>query len=215
MSVTVTSRPPPAEMPAAADIVGAKLGREETRHRKALLIVSLATNLGLLGFFKYYNFFVDSAADFLSFLGFHPHDATLNIILPVGISFFTFQTMSYTIDVYRRRMTPSRSFASFLLYVCFFPQLIAGPIERAGHLLSQMGTMAETRLSGERVLTGTLFIVWGLMKKTAISDNLALVADLVIRCASERKESRGLHYNVDYPHRDDGRFAVDTLVRQR
>src|SRR5690606_30106267 len=105
--------------------------------RKILLWISIAVNIGLLGTFKYFNFFLDSLYDVIPglqvVLGFN----TLNIILPVGISFYTFQTLSYTIDVYKRKMEPTRDFIAFAAFVSFFPQLVAGPIERASNLLSQ------------------------------------------------------------------------------
>ena len=120
--------------------VGLRLGSEErVPWRKRWLAVSVVANLGFLAFFKYYNFFADSAADFLRWLGFQPNDLTLRIVLPVGISFYTFQTMSYTIDVYRRNLEPVRRFSDFALFVAFFPQLVAGPIVRAITFLPQLG----------------------------------------------------------------------------
>ena len=109
-----------------------------SRRDRAVLMVSIGTNLGILGFFKYYGFFVESAAALLTQLGLGASPATLSIILPVGISFYTFQTMGYTIDVYRGHATPERDPLNFALYVAFFPQLVAGPIERAGRLLPQI-----------------------------------------------------------------------------
>ena len=105
--------------------------------KKAMVTVSVLVNLGILGFFKYFNFFIDSAGVLLARFGLEPNLPTLRIILPVGISFYTFQTMAYTLDVYRGRMAPTRSLLDFALYVAYFPQLVAGPIERATHLLDQ------------------------------------------------------------------------------
>ena len=105
--------------------------------RKLLLWVSLVVNLGLLGFFKYYNFFLESFSHAFTFCGFECNANSLSIILPVGISFYTFQTLSYTIDVYRRKLEPTKDFIAFSAFVSFFPQLVAGPIERATHLLPQ------------------------------------------------------------------------------
>ncbi|HRH38603.1 MAG TPA: MBOAT family protein, partial [Flavobacteriales bacterium] len=116
--------------------VGIQLGREERQGvRRAWLGLSIGANLGMLAFFKYFNFFLENVEHAFSFFG-HPLHAThLDLVLPVGISFYTFQTMSYTIDVYRRRLAPSQGIVPFLTYVSFFPQLVAGPIERASNLL--------------------------------------------------------------------------------
>jgi alginate O-acetyltransferase complex protein AlgI len=102
--------------------------------RKKFLAISLVFNLGMLGFFKYFNFFIDSAADLISTIGFQPHLSTLNLILPVGISFYTFQTLSYSIDVYRGKLQPTKDPIAFFTFVAFFPQLVAGPIERSQSL---------------------------------------------------------------------------------
>ena len=118
--------------------VGHKLGKEENQtKRKVLLLTSILVNLGFLGFFKYYNFFLDNFITAFTFLGTDIKANSLNIILPVGISFYTFQTMSYTIDVYRRKLEPTKDFIAFAAFVSFFPQLVAGPIERATNLLPQ------------------------------------------------------------------------------
>ena len=112
----------------------------DPRARRAWLLLSLGVNLGLLGVFKYYNFFIQSAQDFLTSLGLHPHLGTLAFILPVGISFFTFQSLSYTIDVYRGHLRSVRNFFDLALAVSFFPQLVAGPITRAADFLPQLET---------------------------------------------------------------------------
>jgi len=118
--------------------IGIRLNQSENQtKRKLLLIASLVVNLGFLGFFKYYNFFVDTFVDAFSSLGIHLNTSSLNIILPVGISFYTFQTLSYTIDIYRKKIQPTRDVIAFFAYVSFFPQLVAGPIERASNLLPQ------------------------------------------------------------------------------
>jgi len=118
------------------------LGILETKsrfHKKILLLTSILCNLGLLMFFKYFNFFIDSWVDLLNGIGYRTENNwTLNIILPVGISFYTFQTMSYTIDIYRNKLKPTRDFISFASFVSFFPQLVAGPIERATNFLPQI-----------------------------------------------------------------------------
>ena len=120
---------------------------EGGKHRKAWLMASLIGNLGLLGFFKYYNFFVSSASDLLKWLGLPASDYTLNIILPVGISFYTFQTLSYTIDIYRGRLKPTDKFSDLALFVAFFPQLVAGPIVRADRTSSRSSSTSATSRS--------------------------------------------------------------------
>lgn len=143
--------------------------------RKKFLTISLAFNLGMLGFFKYFNFFIDSAADFISILGFQPHISTLNLILPVGISFYTFQTLSYTIDVYRGNLKPTKDPIAFFTFVAFFPQLVAGPIERASNLLPQFFKKRE--FVYQHGSDGMKLILWGLFKKMVIADNCALVVN--------------------------------------
>ena len=143
--------------------------------RKAYLLISCLVNLGILGFFKYFNFFIDSAASLMSSVGWEAHATHLNILLPVGISFYTFQTMSYTIDIYRGKLEPCRNLVTFALFVAFFPQLVAGPIERASRLLPQL---AEPRkVSSDHLVSGGWLILWGLFKKVVVADNLASVVD--------------------------------------
>ena len=136
--------------------------------RKIGLGVSLFVNLGCLGFFKYFNFFADSLIELFEIFGFHPDPVTLNIILPVGISFYTFQTLSYTIDIYRRELKPTNNFIDFTLYVSFFPQLVAGPIERARTLLPQI--QSARRISYDDLLCGLSLISIGFVKKLVIAD---------------------------------------------
>lgn len=150
---------------------------ESQTRRKLYLSASIVTNLVILGFFKYFNFFVDSAAVLLGVFGVPIERLHLNIVLPVGISFYTFQTMSYTIDVYRREMEPTHNFLNFALYVAFFPQLVAGPIERAKRLLPQVEAPRHVDWSG--VQAGAWLIFWGLFKKSVIADNLAEVVEKV------------------------------------
>lgn len=154
-------------------VVGTRLHRaEDTSYRKKLLSVSVICNLGILGFFKYNNFFIDNLRVVLS-----PIDMNLDnldIILPVGISFYTFQTMSYTIDIYRRKMEPTDSLLDFGLYVAFFPQLVAGPIERASHLLPQLVKLGSQRAD----MRGWGLIALGVFKKAVIADNMATLVDL-------------------------------------
>jgi D-alanyl-lipoteichoic acid acyltransferase DltB (MBOAT superfamily) len=145
--------------------------------RKALLCVSLAANLGILGFFKYFNFFAESFAAMLLWFGVGAHPATLNVILPVGISFYTFQTLSYTIDVYRKRIQPTTDPLAFFAYVSFFPQLVAGPIERAEQLLPQFGR--HRIFSWDLAKDGLRQMLWGFFKKVVIADNLGRDVDLI------------------------------------
>jgi alginate O-acetyltransferase complex protein AlgI len=145
--------------------------------RRAILTVSLAANLGMLGVFKYCGFFVGSAQELCSWLGLPFQTGSLNIILPVGISFYTFQSLSYTIDVYRRQVPATRSLLDFALYVAFFPQLVAGPIVRGRDFLPQLHV--ARRWDWARLHLGVEFFVMGLVKKLVIGDRMALFADPV------------------------------------
>jgi alginate O-acetyltransferase complex protein AlgI len=157
-------------------LVGIQLGKiDDTKKRRILLGISIVVNLGLLGFFKYFNFFIDNAVILLETIGFNAHRSTLQIILPVGISFYTFQTLSYTIDVYRRQLEPTRDWTAFFAFVSFFPQLVAGPIERAKNLLPQF--YRPTHFRGEQARDGLRQILWGLFKKAVIADNCAIIVD--------------------------------------
>lgn len=159
-------------------IIGLKIhSATSKRSRKALLIVSLVINLGILGFFKYFNFFVDSLALLFQSLHIPFHVGTLEIILPVGISFYTFQTMSYTIDIYRGQLKPTKSWTQFFAFVSFFPQLVAGPIERAAHLLPQFYNRKS--FSPSRAASGLRLALWGFFKKIVIADNLAPIVEQV------------------------------------
>jgi alginate O-acetyltransferase complex protein AlgI len=156
---------------------GLGLGRTEDEvKRRRLLAVSLVANLGILATFKYYGFFVESALGFLSWFGLHPNPPLLQVLLPVGISFYTFQTISYTFDVYRRRIEPTRSLLTFATYVAFFPQLVAGPIERAKHLLPQMQAPRK-RPTAEVLRSGLFLILLGLFKKVAVADAVAPIVN--------------------------------------
>ena len=145
--------------------------------RRALVVASIVVNLGLLATFKYANFFVDSLGDLLNLIGLTASPPLLNIILPVGISFYTFQTLSYTIDVYRGNLQPTRNLIDFGLYVSFFPQLVAGPIERATHLLPEISR--KRNINHQQLTEGGWLIYWGLFKKVVIADNLAIIVDSV------------------------------------
>ena len=146
--------------------------------RKRWLLVSLTVNLGMLGFFKYWNFFVDSAATLLESIGVEPNVPLLTVVLPVGISFYTFQTLSYTIDIYRRRLEPEPSLLRFALFVAFFPQLVAGPIERASHLLPQLRKL-PAKASQVPWREGLTLIGRGLFRKVVIADGVAPIVNQV------------------------------------
>ncbi len=151
--------------------------------RKILLWTSIIVNLGFLGFFKYYNFFLDNFVSAFSFLGYEISANSLNIILPVGISFYTFQTLSYSIDVYRRKLEPTKDWIAFWAYVTFFPQLVAGPIERATNLLPQF--YKKRVFEYDKAVDGMRQILWGLFKKIVIADNSAEFANLIFNNSSE------------------------------
>jgi D-alanyl-lipoteichoic acid acyltransferase DltB (MBOAT superfamily) len=146
--------------------------RQDATARRSLMLVSIAVNLGILGFFKYFNFFIDSAASGLDSIGLEPNLPTLAILLPVGISFYTFQTLGYTIDVYRGKMEPTNNRLAFAVYVAYFPQLVAGPIERASRLLPQIERV-RTRLTQPEIRAGLYLILLGLFRKVVIADGLA------------------------------------------
>lgn len=163
------------------------LKQENLTKRKMLLWTSILVNLGLLGFFKYYNFFLDNFIAAFSFFGaeFHPH--SLNIILPVGISFYTFQTMSYSIDVYQRKLEPTKDFIAFSAFVSFFPQLVAGPIERATNLLPQF--YKKRTFDYSKAVDGMRQILWGLFKKIVIADNCAEFANQIFNNSADMNGS--------------------------
>jgi alginate O-acetyltransferase complex protein AlgI len=156
--------------------VAIRLGTQtDQRLRKVLLGLSCCVNLGLLGFFKYFNFFAQELTDLLGVIGLSFMAPTLDIVLPVGISFYTFQTMSYTIDVYRGRTQPVKDPLDFALFVAFFPQLVAGPIERSTHLMPQIVHPRTVRASD--FSEGLWLILWGLFKKVVIADNMAIIVN--------------------------------------
>lgn len=150
---------------------------QNNRQRQLLLALSLLMNLGLLGFFKYYNFFVESFVDAFTLFGKKLEISTLKIILPVGISFYTFQTLSYSIDVYRKKLKPTHDIIAFFAYVSFFPQLVAGPIERATNLLPQFSKKRKFEYS--EASDGIKQIIYGLFKKVVIADTAAEFANII------------------------------------
>jgi len=159
-------------------LVGVFMSKSSNRlKRKLLLLISLLLNLGLLLYFKYCNFFLDSFCDLMEMFNLRCTVSSLSIILPVGISFYTFQTLSYSIDVYRGKLDCERDFVTFAAYVSFFPQLVAGPIERASNLLPQFNRSRKFDITS--AINGTRQILWGLFKKVVIADNCALVVDAI------------------------------------
>ena len=159
-------------------LLGLKIFNSKSKmQKKNWLYVSLITNLGLLSIFKYYNFFAESFSNLTNLFGWQPNDLTLNIILPVGISFYTFQTLSYTIDIYRKQFQPTKDIISFFTYVSFFPQLVAGPIERASNLLPQI---ERKRVFKKKLFNeGVLQILIGLFRKIVIADTLGVYVDTI------------------------------------
>src|SRR5690606_21505515 len=145
---------------------------DDARKRRLLLLTSIAVNLGFLGFFKYYNFFLDNLIEAYTFFGQQINPRGLDIVLPVGISFYTLQTLSYTIDVYRRKLEPTRDPVAFFAFVSFFPQLVAGPIERATNLLPQF--FQRRTFDYPKAVDGMRQMLWGLFKKIVIADNCAI-----------------------------------------
>jgi len=164
--------------------VGLQLKTEDNQVKRLVLLwTSILVNLGFLGFFKYYNFFLDNFVTAFSIFGTEIKANSLSIILPVGISFYTFQTLSYTIDVYKRKLEPTKDFIAFSAFVSFFPQLVAGPIERATHLLPQFYKKRVFEYSN--AVDGMRQILWGLFKKVVIADNCAEYANLIFNNSAD------------------------------
>ena len=164
----------------ASTVVDFVLGRSlastgSASKRKWLLAASMIFNLGLLGVFKYYNFFIENFALLTQSVGIHTSPTLLSIALPVGISFYTFQTMSYTIDIYRKQLEPTRDFIAFAAFVGYFPQLVAGPIERASNLLPQI--TKPRNFDYQKAVNGLRQALWGFFKKVVIADAVAPLVD--------------------------------------
>lgn len=157
--------------------IGIQIDKNKEKQKKRFwLWGSVIFNVGLLGFFKYFNFFIDSWIDACALIGYNIKSTwTLKVLLPVGISFYTFQTMSYSFDIYYERLKPTKNFLGFAAFVSFFPQLVAGPIERASNLLSQI--LNKRTFSYEQCVSGLKLILWGLFKKVVIADALAPIVD--------------------------------------
>lgn len=152
-------------------------GSNTSSQRKYYLYACLAVNLGILGYFKYMNFFIGSFNDLVSLVGINDSVSTLQIILPVGISFYTFQVSSYSIDVYRKRLNPSNNYLEFSVFIAFFPQLVAGPIERAQNLLHQFSK--KRTVTSQTLSSGCYLLLLGYFKKIFVADNLAIFSDQV------------------------------------
>ncbi len=161
--------------------IGRALGQvdpqDDSTKRRTLLLLSVGINLGILGIFKYFNFFADSFVGLFSILGLQVDAISLQVILPVGISFYTFQTLSYTFDVYRGKLEPVDNLIDFATFVAFFPQLVAGPIERASSLLPQIQSICK--INAAQINAGLYLIIWGLFQKIVIADNAAVIANEV------------------------------------
>lgn len=163
---------------------GLKMEDSSTNNEKKFWFwLSIIVNLGFLGVFKYYNFFASSFAEALSNLGLDVNPRTLNIILPVGISFYTFHGLSYVIDIYKNRIKAERIFVDYAVFVSFFPLLVAGPIERATHLLPQI--KQQRFFSYAKAVDGLRQILWGLFKKIVIADNCAEYANIIFNNSSD------------------------------
>ncbi|MCB9358977.1 MBOAT family protein [Candidatus Woesearchaeota archaeon] len=161
-------------------LCGIEINRSRiTSTRKILLTSAVVINLSILGFFKYYNFFIHSFMDLVNNLGMNINLVTLNILLPVGISFYTFQSLSYTIDVYRGRIKPTKDPILFSLFVAYFPQLIAGPIERAKDLIPELSK--DKKFSDINFIEGTFLFAYGFFKKVIIADTMAIVVDIAFK----------------------------------
>lgn len=155
----------------------------DERKKKKWLLLSIVANLGILGVFKYYNFFSSSFADGLALMGMKVNFGTLEVILPVGISFYTFHGLSYVLDIYKNRIRPERNLIDYSVFVCFFPLLVAGPIERATHLLPQILKKREFNYS--KTVDGLRQILWGLFKKIVIADNCAEYANTIFNNSAD------------------------------
>jgi alginate O-acetyltransferase complex protein AlgI len=151
-------------------------GSEDERVRKRYLVGAISINLLVLGVFKYYGFFVDSALDVFRWMGFEPNPPLLEVLLPIGISFYTFQSITYSFDVYRRRLPPTRNLLNYAVFVAYFPHMVAGPIQKANHLLPQI-ERPRALPDASRIRSGLFLVLMGLFKKVAIADSVAVVAN--------------------------------------
>ncbi len=193
-------------------LVGLQLLKStSTSARRMALGISLVTNLGLLFIFKYFNFFAESLTSLLTQLNLSVNQFTLEVVLPVGISFYTFQTLSYSIDVYRRKIPPTKDPVAFFAYVSFFPQLVAGPIERAGNLLPQF-QRERIQFDFEACKDGLRMILWGLFLKAVLADNLAFHVDQIFQPKSHFSGSTRALGLVYFAFQIFGDFAGYSLM---
>jgi len=183
---------------------------EIERNRKLLLYTSIIINLGFLGIFKYYNFFLDNFLSAFSFFDHKLNPRALNIILPVGISFYTFQTLSYTIDVYKRKFQPTRDIIAFFAFVSFFPQLVAGPIERATNLLPQF--LHKRRFSEHKFSLGMKLIIWGFFLKVVVADRAAIYVNAVYNNVDKHSGLSFIAATVLFAFQIYGDFAGYSLI---
>lgn len=191
--------------------IGRRLEFEDKgENRKLLLWISIIVNLGFLGFFKYYNFFVDSFRDAFTILGFEFSPWTLSIILPVGISFYTFQTLSYTIDVFKRKLEPEKDFIAFATFVSFFPQLVAGPIERASNLLPQF--KSQRSFSNDMISSGVKLIIIGFFMKVVVADRAAIYVNVVYNNPSDHGGLTFIVATLMFAFQIYGDFAGYSLI---
>ena len=166
-------------------VAGKKIGEsEDDDTRKRWLVIAVSINLAILGVFKYYGFFVDSAIGLLEWFGLSPNPPLLEILLPIGISFYTFQSITYSFDVYRRRLEPTKSLLNYSVFVAYFPHMVAGPIQRADHLLPQI-ERPRTRPGSAEVRSGLFLILLGLFKKVAVADAVAPVANRAFEASAD------------------------------
>ena len=187
-------------------IIGICIGKEDNpKRRKAWLLGSISVNLGLLFVFKYFNFFIDSFVSAFHFFGADIQGHSLNIILPIGISFYTFQTLSYTIDIYYKKLEPTRDFLSFAAFVSFFPQLVAGPIERATNFLPQFFT--KRTFDPVFANEGLRQMLWGFFKKMVIADGCAKYANMIFENAGDYSGSALLLGTIFFAFQIYGDFS--------
>lgn len=159
---------------------GLLIYQTQEKRQRLVLLISITLNLVILGFFKYFSFLVENLLKIVDWVGIIPSSDdwfTLNILLPVGISFFTFQQISYSVDIFRKQISPVRNFWDFALFVSFFPQLVAGPIERACDLIPQI--ISPRAIKPSQLYAGIHLIIWGFFKKVVIADNLSIIADQI------------------------------------
>lgn len=182
----------------------------EINKRKLLLYLSIFINLGFLGFFKYYNFFIESFTNAFSFFGSQISHQGLNIILPVGISFYTFQTLSYTIDVYHKKLQPTKDIIGFFAFVSFFPQLVAGPIERASNLLPQFNRKRE--FSYDVLSLGVKLMIWGFFLKIVVADRVAIYVNAIYNNVENHEGLSFIAATIFFAFQIYGDFAGYSLI---